>query len=209
MFLNKQKQRIMTNKIVLSVIAMILFSQTILAQEKQKKTQHFVVEHIINAPAAKVWEVVGEDYGGVAYSHPKIVSSNYVNGSLKAGEGVERVCNFNEKGTKFLKEKMINYDPENYTFKNVLYQAGKFPVNPEYTFAIYKIEKIDDKTSKFIFDMTFRTKPAFMGGMAKGSFKKLIADYAIAIEHHVNTGEKVTKDNFKAIKKQHKRNSKK
>ena len=49
--------------------------------------------------------------------------------------------------------------------------------------------------------MNYRTKPAFMGGMMKGSFKKLINDYFIAIEHHVKTGEKVTKDNFKEIKK--------
>ncbi|WP_425236137.1 SRPBCC family protein [Ulvibacterium sp.] len=198
----------MIQKGVLSLITAILFSQVVLAQERQKKTQHFVVSHIINAPADKVWKVVGEDYGAVAYSHPKILSSNYVNGSLKAGEGAERVCNFNEKGTKYIKEKMINYDPENYTFKNVAYQAGKFPVNPDYTFAVYKIEEIDDNTSRFVFDMTFRTKPAFMGGIAKGSFKRLIADYAIAIEHYVNTGEKVTRDNFKDVKKQYKRKSK-
>lgn len=46
-------------------------------------------------------------------------------------------------------------------------------------------------------------KPAFMGGMMKGQFKKLINDYFIAIDHHVATGEKVTKANFKEIKKQY------
>jgi hypothetical protein len=49
--------------------------------------------------------------------------------------------------------------------------------------------------------MQYRTKPGFMGGIMKGSFKKLINDYFIAIEHHVKTGEKVTKDNFKDIRK--------
>lgn len=51
--------------------------------------------------------------------------------------------------------------------------------------------------------MTYRTKPAFMGGMMKNNFKKLIADYAIAIEHYVATGESVNKDNFKSVKKQY------
>lgn len=37
----------------------------------------------------------------------------------------------------------------------------------------------------------------------KGNFKKLIGDYFIAIEHHIKTGEKVTQENFKAIKKQY------
>jgi len=40
-----------------------------------------------------------------------------------------------------------------------------------------------------------------MGGMVKGWFKKLIRDYAIAVDHHVRTGETVNKDNFKSIKK--------
>ena len=130
----------------------------------QKKVKTFTVEHIINAPAEKVWAVVGEDYGAIANSHPAIISSDYVNGTLKAGEGAERVCNFDEKGKQFLKEKQVNYDPKNYTFKNQVYQAGKFPVSPEHTFAIYKVIPIDKNTSKFVFDMTYRTTPAFMGG---------------------------------------------
>lgn len=189
----------------LAIVIMAL-PQEFFAQKKEKKVQQFKVSHVIMASADKVWAIVGEDYGAVANSHPKIINSEYINGSLKSGEGAERVCNFNEKGTKFLKEKMVNYDPDNYTFKNQVFQAGKFPVNPEYTYAIYKIEAIDENTSRFVFDMTYRTKPAFMGSFAKGSFKKLIADYAIAIEHHINTGEKVTKDNFRAIKKQYKKN---
>ena len=199
----------MIKKVAFTLVTMTLFSQGVFGQEKQKKTHHFVISEIINAPAKEVWKVVGEDYGAIAYSHPKIVTSNYVNGSLEAGEGAERVCNFNESGTKFLKEKMVDYDPENYTFKNVLYQAGNFPVDADYTYAVYKVQAIDDKTSRFTFDMTFRTKPAFMGLMAKGSFKKLIADYAIAIDHYVNTGEKVTKENFGAVKKKHKNAPKK
>jgi len=169
----------------------------------QKKVKKFTITKLINAPIDAVWAVVGEDYGAIAHSHPKIVNSDYINGTLKAGEGAERVCNFNEKGTRFLKEKQTNYDPEQYTFKNQVFQAGKFPVDPEYTYAIYKLEKVDANTTRFIFDMAYRTKPAFLGGLMKGQFKKLIQDYAIAIEHYVNTGEEVNQDNFKAIKKQY------
>lgn len=169
----------------------------------QKKVKKFTVSHVIKAPADQVWAVVGEDYGAIAQSHPKIVSSEYINGTLMAGEGAERVCNFNKKGTRYLKEKMVDYNPMDYTFKNQVFKAGKFPVNPEYTFAIYKVEAIDANTSRFTMDMTYRTKPAFMGGMMKKKFKKLINDYAIAIEHHVKTGETVNKDNFKSIKKQY------
>lgn len=181
------------------LIGLLFLSFPLLAQ---KKVQTFTVSHVINAPADKVWAVVGEDYGAIAHSHPKIISSDYINGTLKAGEGAERVCNFNESGTRFLKEKQVNYDPANYTFKNQVFQAGKFPVDPAYTYAIYKVEAIDARTSRFTFDMTFRTNPAMMGLMMKSNFKKLISDYAIAVEHHVNTGEKVNASNFKDIKKQ-------
>ena len=171
------------------------------AQVKQKKVQQFTVISTIDAPIDDVWKVVGEDYGAIANSHPKIMSSEYVNGSMKAGEGAQRVCHFNAKGTKYLQEKQVNYDPANYYFRNQVFSAGKFPVDPEYTFGDYQLESTSDGKTKFIFTMNYRTKPAFMGAMAKGQFKRLIRDYAIAIEHNVKTGEKVNKGNFKEIKK--------
>lgn len=180
-------------------LALMLLASVAFSQKKKVKT--FKVSKVLNLPAEKVWAVVGDDYGAIAYSHPLIVSSDYINGSLEAGEGAQRVCNFNDKGTRYLKEKMINYQPEKMTFINQVFQAGKFPVDPDLTRAVYKVKAIDENTSELSFDMQFRTKPAFMGGMMKGSFKKLINDYFIAVEHHIRTGEEVTKDNFKEIKK--------
>ena len=75
------------------------------------------------------------------------------------------------------------------------------PVNPDYTQAVYRVERIDANTSRFIFDMQYRTKPALMGAMMKGQFRQLIDDYAVAIEHYISTGEQVTKKNFKTIRK--------
>lgn len=182
---------------------LVLVMAIVLPIQAQKKVQTFKESKILDLPAEKVWAVLGEDYGAVANSHPKIISSSYINGSLKAEEGAERVCNFNEKGTKFLREKILSYEPENMTLVNAVYQAGRFPVDPAYTKAVYKVEPMANGRSRISFDMQFRTKPAFMGAMAKGSFKRLIRDYFIAIEHHVKTGEKVTKDNFRKIKKQY------
>lgn len=173
------------------------------AVQAQKKVQEFTESKVLDLPAEKVWAIVGEDYGAIAYSHPKIVSSNYINGTLKAGEGAERVCNFNEKGTKFVKEKIVDYNPEQMTFTNVIFQAGRFPVDPEYTRGVYKVEALSEGKSRITFQMQYRTKPAFMGAMAKGNFKRLIRNYFIAIEHHAKTGEKVTKENFRKIKRKY------
>lgn len=183
------------------IIAMGLLTLLTLTTEAQKKVQTFKVSKVLPFPASEVWAIVGEDYGRIAYSHPKILRSEYVNGSLKGGEGAERVCYFNEKETQFLKERMIDFSPENMSFTNTVFQAGKFPVDPESTKAVYSVSDLGNGTSEFSFDMQYRTKPAFMGAFAKGKFKKLINDYFIAVEHHIKTGEHVTKDNFKKIKK--------
>ncbi len=169
----------------------------------QKKAQSFTVSREIPAEASAVWAVVGEDYGAVANSHPKIVSSSYINGALKGGEGAERVCNFNEKGTKFTHEKQIEYDAENYRFKAQVFAAEGLYMDPDYSYAIYKVLPLGDNKSRLEIKMNFRTKPAFMGTIAKGKFMATIEDYALAVEHHVKTGEKVTKDNFKGIKEQY------
>ena len=187
---------------ILSLVILAFLTTNTMAQ-KQKKVQQFKVSKVIDLPADQLWAIVGQDYGKIAHSHPKIIASDYVDGSLQAGEGAQRVCYFNEKKTQYLKEKMINFSPEQMTFINKVYQAGKFPVDPDYTQAVYKIKDLGDGTSEFLFDMQYRTKPAFMGTMAKGKFKKLINDYFIAVEHYARTGEEVTQENFKRIKKQY------
>lgn len=186
-------------------VLMIAASFSVSAKkDKEKKVQEFTVKRTINVSADRVWAVVGEDFGAVANSHPQIVSSDYINGTLKSGEGAERVCNFNDKGTKYVKERQVNYDPENYTFQAQIFHAGKLPLDPEHSYGVYKVIPIDDQSCELVMDLGIRTKPAFMGAMAKGKFKKTIADYLLAVEHHVVTGEIVNQDNFKEIKKQYK-----
>ncbi|WNJ17014.1 SRPBCC family protein [Pontibacter sp. G13] len=191
--------------IIKSLLPLTLLLFAVSVVQAQKKVQTFKVSQVINAPADKVWAIVGQDYGAVANSHPRIISSNYINGSLQAREGAERVCNFNDKGTQFLHERMVNYDPDNMTFVNQVFHAGKFPVDPDYTRALYKVEDLGNGQSRMTFDMQFRTKPAMMGALMKGNFRKLIEDYFISIEHHARTGEVVNKENFKQIKKQYKK----
>ncbi|MEL6989851.1 MAG: SRPBCC family protein [Bacteroidota bacterium] len=182
---------------------MLTLSFSLVAQKKTKKVQKFSISKVIDLPAEKVWEIVAEDYGRVAHSHPKIMASDYTSNSLKGEKGARRYCTFNAKGTKKLVEEIESIDHENMTFVNVVNDAQRFPVVPDLTRATYKVEAIDAYTSKISFDMQYRTKPAFMGAMAKGSFKKLIKDYFIAIEHHGKTGESVTKENFRKIKKKY------
>lgn len=198
--MNKTKISIGLLSIIL-LTAMSLFSQ-------DKKVQSFTVKETLNVSAEKVWAIVGEDFGAIANSHPSIVASNYLEGTTVSGEGAERQCNYNEQGTKYLHEKQVNYNPEEMTFDVKIFHIAGLPLNSDYSGATYKVVPVDEHTSKFVFTMTYRTKPAFMGALAKGKFKKSIGDYAIAVEHHALTGENVSKDNFKQIKKDRKNQSK-
>ena len=189
----------------ISMVAFLFFSfgQSNFAQNTTKKVKTISAEKTLPFAAEKVWAIVGEDYGAIANSHPKIIKSEYINGSLKAEEGAERLCYFNEDGSRFLKEKMIDYDPENFSFTNTIFQVDRFPLDHENTVGYWKIIPLSENSSKIVFNGTLRTKPAFMGGMMKRQFTTLINDYFIAIEHHLSTGDDVNKDNFKEIKKQY------
>lgn len=169
-----------------------------------QKTRGFTVSRDINLSADQVWAVVGEDFGAIANSHPKIVSSQYEQGTLTFGEGAERVCYFDDEKKKYVKEKQIDFDADNYTFTVQMYHVDKIPLDPEKTRATYTVIPIDDNTSRLEFKMQFVTDPAFFGALAKGKFEKGIKDYMIAVEHHAKTGEVVNQENFNSIKKQYK-----
>ncbi|MEM8900419.1 MAG: SRPBCC family protein [Bacteroidota bacterium] len=186
---------------------MLGMSVSLFAQKMDKKYKTFTVERGMSVPAEKVWQFIAEDYGAIANSHPKIWYAGYENGSLKGELGAQRKCDFNKKGTKVLHEKIVDWNPEEMQFTNRVLKAGGFPVDIENTRAFYAVKEVGANKSVMSFTMQFRTKPAFIGGMAKGQFKRLIADYLLAVEHHVMTGEVVNAKtgNFKEIKKQYSR----
>ena len=182
---------------------MLTFSLGMHAQKMDKKVKTLLVKRTLPFSAEKVWSTVAEDYGNIANMHPKIVSSKYEAGSLKGALGAQRFCSFNEKNSRVLHEKIVGWDPENMTLINRVVQSKKFPVDTENTRAIYKVTPLDNNQSEFSIYMEYRTKPALMGGMMKGSFRKLLSDYMISVEHHLATGEAVTAANFKDIRKQY------
>jgi len=194
----------MKNVFLILVVGLAV-SFTASSQSMSKKYKTFEVSRVLPFSAEKVWAAVADDYGNIANSHPKIVASNYTSGSLKGGKGAERVCYFNDKKTKMLHERITDWNPEKGYFVNRILKVGKFPVDPDNTRGTYFIKSLGPNQSQILIKMEFRTKPAFMGFMAKGQFKKLLNNYFIAVEHHLSTGENVTANNFKSIKKNYKK----
>ncbi len=184
-------------------IALALISTpTLLAQKMDKAYKTVVASRVINQPADKVWALIGEDYGYIANTHPGIYYSNYEAGSVVGELNAQRVCNLNEKGTKVLHEQITNWDPINMTMTNRILEVGGLPLDPDNSLGVYSVIPIDEHTSelKMVFD--FRTKPAFMGLMAKGKFKKLLANFLLGVQHHMATGEIITNEtDMKALRK--------
>ncbi len=184
-------------KISIIVFAGLFISVAALAQ---KKVQSFTVSRDIDASVEEVWRVVAEEYADIAKSHPYLSSSSYLEGSDHAGEGCERVCHLSDNGKKYTHEKQIDFDPKNHTFKVVIFHSQGLPLDSDYSTAIYRVQSLENNKSRLSFQMNYRTKPAFMGAMAKGKFKKTISDYLMGVDYHVTTGKNVEKEDLKEIK---------
>jgi len=190
-------------KTFLLAVGLLAAVVAINAQSMEKRYKTIEVSRVLPFNASTVWQTVAVDYGRIAQSHPQIVASDYEQGSLVGELGAFRKCSFNERGTKVLHEQIVDWSDEDMQFTNRVLTAQNFPVDPDNSRGIYKVEPIDANSSRLSITFQYRTKPAFMAGMVKGSFKKILNNYMIAVEHHIATGEAVTKENFKNIKKQY------
>ncbi|MEM6723043.1 MAG: SRPBCC family protein [Bacteroidota bacterium] len=184
---------------------MLLISGPLFGQSMAKKYKTVNVQIQIDAPADQVWEAMVLDYGEISNFSPYIYSSNYLNGSIKGIVGAERKCNFNEKGTRWTREQIKDIDAKNRIMRNVVVDGGKLPLNFDNSQAFYRVKDNGDGTSTASYEFQFRTKPAFMGGIAKGGFKKQLGGTLVGLKHYVETGEKVTASNgkYKEIKNQY------
>lgn len=176
------------------------------AQSMDKPYKTLKVERIIEAPAARVWQAMVLDYGEISNFAPSIYTSNYEKGSLKGELGAERKCSFNKNGSRWTHESIKEIDNEKMTMKNIIVDAAKFPLDKDNSYAVYSVKDNGNGTSTAAYEFNFRTKPAFMAGLAKGKFKKLLSETLLGLDHYVTTGEVVnaTTGNWKTIKKKYK-----
>ena len=131
------------------------------------------------------------DYGAISNFSPYIYASNYEAGSLKGEVGAERKCSFNAKGSQWVHEKIKSIDHDRRVMVNVPIDGAKLPLDYENTQAFYTVRKNPDGSSTAGYEMQFRTRPAFMGMLAKGGFKKQLGGTLVGLKHFVETGEKV------------------
>ena len=193
--------------IILGLIALLSFSFSLSAQSMSEDYRKMTVTRVINAPAERVWQALVGDYGEISNFSPFVYTSDYESGSLKGELGAERTCKFNAKGSRWSHERIVELDNENMRMKNVIIDAEKFPVDLDKTYAIYSVTDNGDGTCTAGYEFNFRTKPAFLGGLAAGSFKSSLNETLIGLDHYLATGEHVTggSDNAKTVLKAYKK----
>jgi len=184
-------------KKILIITFSIFLMNMAMAQKMKKKFQTVKVELRIDAPADKVWEAMVLDYGAISNFSPYIYASNYEAGSLKGEVGAERKCSFNSKGSQWVHEKIKSIDHDKRVMINVPIDGAKLPLDYDNTQAFYTVKENPDGSSTAGYEMQFRTKPAFMGMLAKGGFKKQLGGTLVGLKHFVETGEKVNLANEK------------
>lgn len=185
------------NKVMAVVAVSVLATTFSLAQSMEKKFKSVHVSTKIDAPAARVWEAMVLDYGEISNFSPYIYTSAYTNGSLIGEVGAKRKCNFNKKGTQWAHERIAEIDSKNMIMRNVVFDGGKLPLNFDNSQAFYRVKDNGDGTSTASYEFQFRTKPAMMGAIAKGAFKKQLKGTLIGLKHYVETGEIVRAGNGK------------
>ncbi|AXT57520.1 SRPBCC family protein [Aquimarina sp. MMG015] len=184
---------------------MFICSTVAFSQSMSKKHRIIKVEIEIKASPDRVWEAMVLDYGEISNFSPYIYTSDYINGSLKGELGAKRKCSFNEKGTRWTHERIEEIDNENKVMRNIVIDAEKFPLDIDNSQAYYRVRDNGNGTSTASYEFQFRTKPAFIGAIAKGNFKKTLIGTLIGLKHYVETGEKVNASNgrYKEIKKRY------
>lgn len=185
------------NFIALTIALLLVSANFTFGQSMNKKYKTVYVELKIDAPAERVWEAMVLDYGEISNFSPYIYTSKYTNDSLKGEVGATRKCNFNAKGSQWSHERIAAIDHENMVMRNIIIEGKKLPLNFDNSQAFYRIKDNGDGTCMASYEFQFRTKPAFMGFLAKDSFRKQLSDTLVGLKHYVETGERVSGGNGK------------
>ncbi|WP_298542949.1 SRPBCC family protein [uncultured Aquimarina sp.] len=172
-------------------------------EAKMRKKVAFVdVQQEIDAPAERVWEIIGTNFANIADSNPDCPYSEWADGYHKAEVGAKRIMYMTDsRDKKYFVDEIAKYDPANYHITiEITNKKGFGTLNINYTWVNMDVEKISENKTLLKIRFHYLTKPKFLKGLAKGSMRKGFQKYAYGIDYHAETGELVTEKKWKAIK---------
>ena len=151
---------------------------------------------IVNASKEAVWDLTFNRFGEVNNFNPLIEGSHFT--SMSKGEvGCERQCDLDLKGNHLI-ERII--DAQGHDSFELEIIGGAMPMM-EKMFVKQAFEEIGPNKTRVRLIVRFRSKPAFMGFLMSMMMKRMLFDMLRGLKYHLETGELVTKENIKAIKR--------
>ncbi|RMF77086.1 MAG: SRPBCC family protein [Chloroflexi bacterium] len=152
----------------------------------------------INAPKARVWEVVA-DIGAVQRYHPAVAKSWYTT-EQRDGVGACRHCDLLPMGT--VEERITEWNEgESYTIE--IYESSKTPPFDK-AVAFISLHEDGEETvvrMEITYTMKFGPLGALMDAlMVRKQFSKVVPNLLAGLKHHVETGEEVDRDVFKRLR---------
>ena len=147
---------------------------------------HVSVNHKINAPAAKVWEVL-DKFSEIYKYHPFVKHSENLN-QQDSGLGAERSCHF-EDGN-IIKERIIAYEKDK-SYHVEIYDPGNFPLHK--AIALLDVKPEGKNISIVTFNMSFQPKYGPAGWlmakmMTKKQFASILKKVLQGLDTHLQTG---------------------
>ena len=138
----------------------------------------------------------------VSNSHPVSPQSEFTEGSTTVQEGSKRIMYMSKNHKKYFVDEIIKLDPEKHELLINVVEAKGYPI--AFSNVEFIADPVNTDVSKLTMVFSYQTKPRFLQGLAKGSLKKQLQEYVYAIDHHVTTGEVITANNWKQIRKKYK-----
>jgi len=153
----------------------------------------------IEAPTDKVWRVLA-DIGAIQDYSPNVAKS-HATSEATAGEGASRHCDLLPMGT--VEERIVEWqEGQQYTID--IYASKNVPFNGVAHFAV----KPNGSGTIVTQTMEFTMKGGVVGALAGRPMEKqigrVIEGNLLGLKHYVETGEVVTRDVYKRLRKKDK-----
>ncbi|HAM99189.1 MAG TPA: hypothetical protein DCQ26_11335 [Marinilabiliales bacterium] len=151
----------------------------------------------IHASKQVVWDILFNRFGETYLFNPNLEGSHKTNG--KNGEvGCERECSIDKKTN--IKERIVKAEEFNSLTIDII--GGNMPMVKEMQ-VIMKLEPVSFDLTNVSITAFYTTKPSFMGGIVKGTFKKMLFNVLIGLKYYLETGNTVSKKSFKSISRKY------
>lgn len=161
----------------------------------------FVLEQNINVSAEKVWEVIAHNFARVSDSHPVSPKSDFANGSDTVQLGSQRIMYMTQNEKKYFVDEIIGLDNKKRELLINVVKAKGYPI--KFSNVRFIVDIVGKHESQLIMIFSYQTKPKMLQKMAKKGLKKQLQEYIYAIDHHCQTGEKITKKNWSIIREKY------